>query len=188
MKASEYIRRIDKVISELESDKALKIAVLDVNRTRVTRIFEKGLNSSQSKIGSYNATKPVYINPNDAPRKGNQVGKSGRKIKSLYYPSYKDFRKGMGRESSFINLRLNNELQNDLANAKISKGSNAIAKPTPLKINNNLYRVGLNIHINQKKIEGLEKRFGSILKHTTDEIDQFNKVVEFEMNKIIKRL
>lgn len=186
MTTAEFIKKLDSKIALLQKGEALQRAVLAINTERTARIFERGLNTSGSKIGNYNATKPVYINPNDAPKGGNQVGKSGKKIKSLYYPSYKAFRSAMGRESNFVNVRLNNELQNDLGNGALSKGASGIVKPSPIKISNTKYRITLKKDINIKKVEGLEKKFGKFLDHTKQEKELFQKVYAFEVEKILK--
>lgn len=186
MTIAEAKKQLQDKIKLLNSEKPFKIAVLAINEMRVKRLFEDGINTSGGKIGSYNSTKPVYINPADSPRKGNQIGKSGKKIKSLYYPSYKAFRAGMGRESGFINLRLNNELQNDLANGNLARSTNGITPPIPIKISNTKYRITLKKDINIKKVEGLEKRFGKFLEHTKEEKELFNKVYQDEILRILK--
>ncbi len=186
MTVAEFKKSIDSKIKQLESGKALELAVRTINNARVVRLFEDGLNTSGNKIGSYNSSKPVYINPDDAPKRGNQIGKRGKKIKSLYYPSYKAFRAAMGRESGFVNVRLNNELQNDLANAVVSKSSDAVAQPKPIKVSNTKYKITLKKEINQKKVEGLEKKFGKFLDHTKQEKELFNDVYSKEVQKILQ--
>lgn len=187
MTTAEFTKKLDGKIAELQKGNALKIAVLAINTERTARIFSDGLNSAGGKIGSYNSTKPVYINPDDAPKRGNQVGKSGKKIKSLYYPSYKAFRQGMGRESNFVNVRLNNELQNDLGSGALSKGADRIVEPKPIQVNVNKYKITLKKEINQKKVEGLERKFGKFLEHTKAEKDLFQKVYKFEVDRILKK-
>lgn len=183
---AQFSAKIDQKIRELNSDRILRTAVFAVNEARIKRIFEKGQNSGGGKIGNYNSTKPIYVSPEDAPRAVNKRGKTGKAIKSGYYPSYKVFRQAMGRESGFINLRLNNELQSDLANAQLSKTSSAIAGVNPIKVSNTEYNVTLKKPINQKKIEVLEGRFGNILRHTKKEIDLFHEVIRKETLLIMK--
>lgn len=184
---AQFTAEINEKITELQSDKVLRLAALTVNQVRAERIFEKGLNSAGGKIGSYNSTKPIYIAPEDAPRAVNKRGKTGKSIKSGYYPSYKAFRQAMGRESGFVNMRLNNELQSDLANAQIGKSSSAIAAPKPIKISNTEYQITLKKDINIKKVEGNEKRFGKFLAHTKQEIELFHKTIQEESFKIISK-
>lgn len=187
MTIAEAQNKLKGIISEINSEKALAIAVLSVSQLRIKRIFEDGLNSSGAKIGNYNSTTPVYINPADAPRKGNQIGKRGEPIKSIYYPSYKDFRRAMGRESEFVNVRLNNELQSDLANGLLSKTSSSLATPKPIKVSATKYKVTLKKDINIKKASGLEKKFGKFLEHTKEEKTAFSKVLKFEFDKILRK-
>lgn len=177
---AQFTAKIDKKIQELNSDQILKLAVFAVNERRIRRIFEQGENSSGGKIGSYNSTKPIYVAPEDAPRAVNKRGKTGKPIKSGYYSSYKAFRQAMGRESSFVNLRLNNELQSDLANAQVNKSSNALANARPIKVSNTEYKVTLKKEINKEKIIGLEKKYGPILKHTKEEIELFHETIRLE--------
>lgn len=181
------VQKLNDKIKQLESDKPLLIAVRAANEARIKRIFEDGENTNGIKIGFYNGSKPVYIDPNDAPRAGNQIGKRGKPIKSLYYESYKDFRKAMGRESSFVNLRLNNELQSDLANAQLSKTSSTLAKVNPIKVSNTKYKVTLKKQINIDKVDGLTAKFGGFINHTKEEKEIFNRVYQFEVSKILNK-
>lgn len=184
---AQAISKLNDKIKQLESDRPLLLAVRAANEARIKRIFEDGKGTDGANIGTYNSTTPVYIDPNDAPRRGNQVGKRGKPIKSLYYDSYKAFRAAMGRESNFVNLRLNNELQSDLANAQLSKSSNTLAKSNPIKVTSTKYKVTLKKQINIDKVDGLTARFGSFINHTKEEIDIFNKVYNFEINKILNK-
>lgn len=184
---AQFTAKLDSKIKNLQSDRILRLAVFAVNERRVQRIFEKGQNSSGGKIGNYNSTKPIYVAPEDAPRAVNKKGKTGKAIKSGYYPSYKDFRRAMGRESGFVNLRLNNELQNDLTNAALGKTSNALAAPNPIKVSNTEYKVTLKKDINQKKVKGLTAKYGKFLEHTKQEIELFHKVIREETNLLMAK-
>lgn len=186
MTIAEAQNKLKGIIAEVNSERALKIAVFAVNELRVKRIFSDGKNSSGGQIGVYNSTKPVYIKPENAPKKGNQIGKRGKPIESLYYPSYKNFRKAMGRESEFVNVRLNNELQSDLANANISRTSTKLGVPKPIRVSKTKYKVTLKKDINIKKSEGLEKKFGKFLEHTKEEKAAFAKALKFEFDRILK--
>ena len=190
----DYKKQLNEAKKELSKvgslvDKATKTAVLAVNALRMQRIFADGLDSSGSKIGSYNSTKPVYIDVDKAPKQGNHIGRLGKPIKSLYYDSYKDFRKAMGRESEFVNIRLTNELQNDLANGSISKSINKVSAFNPTKIGKSNYKVSLKKQVNIDKIEGLEKKYGQILNHTKKEMeiyqDVFNKELQIALSQLI---
>lgn len=184
---AQFTANMNAKIKELQSDRILRLAVYAVNEKRVERIFEKGQNSAGGKIGSYNSTKPIYVAPEDAPRAVNKRGKTGKSIKSGYYPSYKAFRQSQGRESGFVNLRLNNELQSDLANAQLSKTSSALAASKPIKISNTEYQVTLKKDINIKKRKGLTAKYGEFLEHTRQEIELFHKVIREETNLLMAK-
>jgi hypothetical protein len=183
-----YKERLKKAAKLIESENVMKKVVLAVNEVRMRRIFENGLNSNGSKIGNYNSTTPVYIDPDKAPKKVNQIGKNKKPIKSGYYESYKDFRKAMGRESSFVNVRLNNELQNDLANGKLGKSSDKInLQVNPIKVSKGVYRVVVKRDENIKKVQSLERKFGRFIEHTKEEKELFNKIFDTEVALILAK-
>lgn len=183
-----YKERLKKAAKLIEAENVMKTVVLAVNEVRMKRIFVDGLNSNGSKIGTYNADKPVYIDPDKAPKKVNQIGKNKKPIKSGYYKSYKDFRKAMGREDSFVNIRLNNELQNDLANGSLTKGSDKVnMKVKPIKVSKGVYKVVLKKDENIKKMQSLEKKYGKIIEHTKEEKDLFTELLNKEVAIILSR-
>jgi hypothetical protein len=189
MTVAQFIKKIDNAIRIIEAEnKPLALAVLSINQMRVKRIFEDGLGSNNAAIGTYNSTTPIYVADVQAPKKVNHKGKNGKPIKSGYYKSYKDFRQAMGRESGKVNLRLNNDLQSDLANGKITKGSNSVAAPNPIKVTTHSYKITLKRDINIKKIDGLEKKHGSILRHTALEKKEFYRVLRLEQKNRISQL
>lgn len=184
----EYKERLRRVAKLIESENIMKKAVLAVNEIRMKRIFQDGLNSNGSKIGTYNSTTPVYISPDKAPKKVNQKGKNGKAIKSGYYKSYKDFRRAMGREDSFVNIRLNNELQNDLANGSLAKATNKVnLKVNPIKVSKGVYKVVIKKDENIKKIKALEAKYGSIIEHTKEEKELFNQIIDREVAEILAK-
>ena len=199
MTVEEYQNKLKNEIKVLKSDKFMKLAVYSVNQRRLERIFEIGLNSFGIKIGDYNDTKPVYIKPEDAPKavklggkpkaiKGKEYKKSTRVTfkstaenpQTAYYPSYKAFRQAMGRETGFVNLRLNNRLQSDLANATLSKGTTKIANNRPIKVDNHRYIVTLKNQENIDKVQSLEKKYGNIIDLTKGEITFYQHTLEKE--------
>lgn len=189
----EKIAEIDRLISRLEKEDLIRVAVLDTVQKQAERIFSNGLKSDSSKIGTYNNTKEIWVSQEDAPKKVNNRGKPNKdgkrkKIKGGYYESYKKFREAMGREASFVNIRLTNDLQSDFSNSPVSKSSNALAKAKPIKVNKNEYKVSLKRDINIAKKEGLEKKYGKIFSLTKDEKKNFHTIAEKEFNLFIKRL
>lgn len=185
MTIAEYTNKIDQLIQQLEKEvKPLKIAVLSVNALRMKRIFQDGLNSNNSKIGTYNSSTPIYVSDNQAPKKVNHKGKTGKPIKSGYYDSYKDFRAAMGRESDFVNLRLTNDLQSDLSNSPVT-GDSVGKFDNLIKVNAFTYKVALKRDINIKKKQGLEKKYGPVFAHTAFEKGEYNKILSAELRSLV---
>jgi hypothetical protein len=171
MTVADYQTKLRNQIKALKSDKIMQLAVYSVNQKRIERIFEKGQNTYGFKIGDYNDTTPVNINQEDAPKK---IKIGGR------YKSYKAFRIAMGRESSFVNIRLNNRLQGDLANATISKATTNLANNKPIKVDNHRYIVTLKNQENIDKVQSLEKRYGKIIDLTGREVKFYHEILEKE--------
>ena len=199
MTVADYQNILRNQIKTLKSDKIMKLAVYSVNQRRIERIFQDGKTSQGIRIGEYNSTTPVYIRPEDAPKAVKLGGKpqaiKGKSFKrstavsfksteknpeTAYYPSYKAFRKAMGRETGFVNIRLNNRLQSDLANSTISKATTNLADNKPIKVDNHRYIVTLKNQENIDKIQYLEKRYGSIIDLTKTEVSFYHDILEKE--------
>jgi len=171
MTVADYQNVLRNQIKTLKSDKIMQLAVYSVNQRRIKRIFEDGKNSQGIKIGNYNDTTPVTINQEDAPKKIKLGGK---------YRSYKAFREAMGRETGFVNIRLNNRLQSDLANATLSKATTNLADNKPIKVDNHKFIVTLKNQENIDKVQFLEKKYGKIIDLTKGEISFYQNILEKE--------
>ena len=171
MTVKDYQNKLRRQITTLKSDKIMKLAVYSVTQRRIVRIFEDGKTSQGIRIGEYNDTTPVNISQEDAPKK---IKAGGR------YRSYKAFRQAMGRESNFVNIRLNNRLQSDLANASLSKATTKLADNKPIKVDNHRYIVTLKNQENIDKIESLERKYGKIIDLTKTEISLYHDILEKE--------
>ncbi len=183
---------VDK-ISQLENnliliDEAFRVAVKDVAGAMIVRVFEEGLNTSNTKIGSYNNTNPLYVGDNDLPRKGDHKGKpnkdgKSKKIGTTYFSSYKNLREKQGRESGFVNLRLFGRLMSDLANAPVNSQSAGVPSDVnPTRISEFDYALTIRPE-NKKKMESLEAKYGKVFRHTKQELDRFNKTLKFEFEQ-----
>ena len=181
MTVDQYIAKLNRQIEALErNDKALFLAASSVHGKMVTRIFSEGQTSAGAKIGNYNSTKPIYVNPKNAPKgfpakgkNGQSTFKNGRKRKTGYFQSYKDFRGKQGRETAFVNLRLHGRLQTDFANSLQKSG--------------NKYISGTKNAANTVKIEGNEKRFNAaIFRLTKAEHDLFINILSKELINQLK--
>jgi len=165
----ELIETMGDNIEKIESGKSLGIAVVSVTAEMGTRIFAKGLDSNADKIGNYNSTNPIYVNPNKSPKKFATKGKTGettfengKKHKTGFFKSYKDFRGAIGRENSFVNIDLSGDLKSDF-NSSVQRVSNT-------KYEQVLKRNG-------GKSLGLEKKYGDIFALTTEENLQFLEIL-----------
>lgn len=187
MNITEYIKKLDEKIASEKYLKPFELAVRSAHAEMTTRIFSKGLNSAGGKMGTYDATKEIWIPDSALPKKGSHLGKPNKdgkrkKIKTTYYKSYREMRQQQGREAGFVNIRLTNDLQSDFANAEISKTSTAIAPAKPVKVSPTIYRITLKRDLNVKKKEGMEEKYGPIFRLTVDEKAKFYTVLRKELN------
>ena len=153
-------------------------------------------------IGFYDKKTPLYVNPNNSPKGfapegkpqkigvyksgskkgqdktkrnkeklvGNTFGEEGRSLKphtTRWFPSYEAFRKEIGRPFSSVNLVLSGDLQSDFRKAAIGSPAKAT------KIDNLKYAIQLDREINEKKMEGHEKKYGKITDPTKEEEENF---------------
>lgn len=176
---AEYAAKLESKLNSLKTnDKAMGVAVFDTNAKMVNRIFVQGRDSSNSGIGSYNTTDPLYVNPKYSPKSfptkgkaGNSRKKNGEAYKTAYFSSYKAFRDTIGRETGFVNLTLFGLLQNSVSNG-IERNSNG-RYITILKGEQG------------DKADGLEKKYGTIFNLTKEERENFLRVYEFEITKLL---
>jgi hypothetical protein len=189
MTADEFALNLQRKMNALDEDnKPFEIGVLSVIQELIPRIFESGIATYESRIGSYNSTNPLYVNTNlNAPIKAPPKGKNGeakfkngKTKKTTYFESYKDFRSKQGRESSFVNLDLTGELQRDIA-----KGTGGIDIDS-FRFDNNEYRITVDKDINVKKVEGMEAKYGKqIFQPTERELEAMVKTIDFELNRFL---
>lgn len=184
MTIDQYIASLDAKTAKLKTGEALGRAATGTHAEMTRRIFERGENANGGKIGSYNTTNELWIDPDKYPKSPSPRSKPGSNRtakKTVYYTSYKAVRDGMGRESGFVNLRMNNDLQSDFANASVSASSDEIATPTPKKVDANTYVVALSRSENVEKKKGLEQKYGKIFATTKQEKELFKKSLEKEL-------
>lgn len=184
MTGDEFIRKQKERLQKAQ-EKAFKIAVFDSHRLMGNRIFVNGEAADDRKIGSYNSTNPIYVNPKNSPRKftpegkPKETGKKGARSKTRiietdsgterlkfkhttrYFESYKAFRGYIGRKTDVVNLNLFGILQNDFITGL-------------RKVDNSTYEAVLKQGINVKKAQGQEKHFGkkifSLSKHEREQL------------------
>lgn len=200
MTQEEWTKLNRKAIQNIvQNNRPLQIAARTAMKDIVVRVFTDGKKTDGSLIGHYDTTKPMYVNPDLAPRAtankikgieglkptkgkhGDHTFKNGKEHKTTYVKSYSDFRKKMGRKVDKVNLVLSGDLQLDFSNGKVSN-------PTPLKVSTNEYVVGLARDENKDKREGLENKYGTIFFHTKEEIAKFEKIASLELKNEFSKL
>lgn len=167
MTTEEFNKKLDAQLKQIEDAKFLFLPVSETHARQVKRIYDKGLNSDNEKIGTYNDSKPIYIDPKDSP-KGfptiGKTGKTGKAGKTGYFDSYKAFRQAIGRETGFVNLRLTENEKFDFTNSISLSGS--------------FYITGFKRPENSKKAERHIKQYGiETFKLSEDEKKVFRESV-----------
>ena len=173
MTAEELFNKWDNLSKELEQNfYPLLIATSSALTITHERIFTEGKNIDGDVMLNKKpySTKPTYIDRDKSPR---QVpfgtGKTGREIKSYYFPSgYSQFKGAIGRGILELSLQLRNDWVT--ANVVLDKSNLSVA---------------LKQDINADKAEGLQKdsQYGRFLGFDQSELDALTKVIEFELAK-----
>lgn len=157
MTTKEFILNQRRIFNELKTKNIpLQRAADDTHIKMVKRIFSDG-GAVSGKIGNYNSTDEIYVNPKDSPKSFSKRGKvstsskfkNGKERKTGFFESYKAFRGAIDKPTGTVNLHLSGDLELDFSNA------GKTTKLSPLKRVSTIDR-GENI----KKAEGNEKHFG----------------------------
>ena len=181
----------------------LQIAAFSATALMGERIFDMGkdVNNIQLRSPGYvsYSTKPMYVNPDNLykktglgvpmgkPKNGKIRGetkfktgeKKGEAHKTRYLAGgYKELRNKLGNRTDIVDLNFSDELRMDFSN---EKARNQPAEPR--KINELEYQIKLDKPINQKKRDGLEKKYGNIFSLSETEKETFFKVIDFEFRK-----
>lgn len=183
--ARKFERNLEKII---KFNIPFALAVKNITALQSQRIFTRGLNSAGSQIGSYNQDNPIYVSDKNSPRKGTNrgkpSGKKGKKNKTTYYSSYKDFKQKMQGQSGKVNLKLFNELQSDFSNTAVAVlGGRGSSTHNPVKFSPHHYQITLAKEINQKKAEGLQDKdkYGQVFDLTKKERNLFLQTLQKEL-------
>jgi len=182
MTTQEYISKLNNKISKLQTGLPVGIAAQDTHVKMVERIFEGGKDAEgkQHKYKPADPDKPLYVNPNNSPKKFPTKGKpndkgvskskfaNGEPHKTGYFESYKAYREKIGRDTEFVNLNLWGNLQNDFGKGVIKGG--------PF-----FYTSG----VSQTNV-GKYKNFSSYFKLNKEERANFKEVLNFEVMQILK--
>lgn len=180
MTTKDYIKKIRRNLDAVKTGKPVAIAAQDTHVRMVERIFDKGQNANNGKIGEYDDSSPLYVNPKYSPKKlittgknGKSKFKNGKKKKTRYYKSYKEFRQKQGRPTGFVNLKLTGLLQSDF-------GKGVRKKDT---FN---YTSAISNQDNKNKLSGIQKKYGKVFNLTPKERTNFKQVLANETFKLLQ--
>lgn len=98
--------------------------------------------------------------------------------KTRYFSSYKDYRQEIGRESSFVNWNLGNDLKSEIENR-------ASGRATPRKVGDG-YQVSVNSEENSGKLKGLMEKYPGVFQFSSSEKTTFFTDFEKEILRIIQ--
>ncbi len=136
----------------------MRIALSSVLAIHKPRIFEKGLDGTDSKIGTY-STKPISIS------KKNQARNTG---KTYFRGGYAEYKKEIGKNPGFVNLRNTDQMRMDYG----------------LIINGTSFGFGFQNELNYKKSQWIEEKYDkSIFDNDSKELDILADVLVFELRK-----
>ncbi len=192
MTQAQFEKKIKDKLASLKVAEFILPFAVTANTEMSERIFEDGKNASNAKIGNY-STEEMYagvskFNNNGAFRpqgkseygkkrktvtvfdvktkkkKSVAVTKQYRERKTMFLKNgYKELRAIQGYESSFVNLQYTGDLMTDFTKVK----------PIGEKV-----IVSVSRGINDKKIQGLENRYGrNVFRHTKEEKNRFTDSV-----------
>lgn len=173
MTVKDLNERLQELINEWNNGFVpLYIATSSVKASMAVRIFDEGKNSKGTQLPKPDySTKPLYADVNSLPSTPSSfmVGKTGKKIKSAYFPQgYKQLKQAIGRPV----LELTNQLDLSFSNTTYIKAG---AYETQIIIEDS--QVG--------KVEGLEHKYGAIFSLTDEEETELVDVIEFEIQKAL---
>lgn len=139
----------------IKSEKIYIGAINSVLAAQSERIFVKGKDSSNSRIGTY-GTKPISIS------RKNQSRNTG---KTYFKGGYREYKSLTGKGSGFVNLRNTDQMMMDLG--------------TTINPILNEYGIGFTNTFNADKRDWMEDKYDKDIFNTTDKEDAiFFKAIE----------
>lgn len=153
---------LDELNAMIHADKVMRIAVSSVLAEQKKRIYQNGLASNGSKIGTY-STKPASIS------RKNQAGSTG---KTYFKGGYAEYKSLVNRNPGFVILRNTDQMMLDHGMFVLVPGSE--------------YGIGFNNEFNFDKSEWVENHFNKDIFDATDSEDELLERVFFdELDKIL---
>jgi hypothetical protein len=177
MTPKEYSKRLLKFANKLDASKPFFDAVANNVNERSERVFVRG--DFNAKDYSNN---PLYVNPKSAPRSFPTKGKTGKttfangkKHKTGYFSSYKQFKTTIG-QPAFVNLVLFGNLQRAFRTG---------LRASKLKIN---HVIKIDAANPKGKVEGLIKKYPHAFDLTAKERKEFNEDLTNYINDLIEKI
>lgn len=197
----EFAKAQRKALADLkELARPFERAVRTVLALQSARIFERGQKSDGGRIGRYDLTREMWVNPKKMVRataiNTNGVklqgllpptGKTGRATfasgkkkdkqhKTTWVANYADLRNRIGRRIDTVDLILTGDLRSDWSTALLKGRSRQEGAGLVMEVT-------LKRAKNQKKREGLEDKYGTIFEHTTKEVEDYFRILGDELKR-----
>lgn len=158
--ANELIGLVDRINNAIRSERVLRTAITTVLAIHKPRIFEKGLDGSNSKIGTY-GTNPISI------AKKSQARQTG---KTYFKGGYAEYKKEIGKNQGFVNLRNTDQMMIDYG----------------IVFEGGQFGLGFQNDLNGNKSNWMEGKYKKdIFDHTQEELDLLGNVLSREINRQI---
>lgn len=144
----------------MQTDRIMVATLNSVLAEQKDRIFNDGKAADNSKIGSY-STKPISIS------RKNQSRNTG---KTYFKGGYKEYKGLIGKGNNTVNLRNTDQMSMDYTVHVIGK---------------NEYGLGFSNEFNADKAGWSEEKYDKeIFAESADDAKVFDRVFQFELNKI----
>lgn len=155
--ANELTNLIKRINDAIKNDRIYRTALTSGLSIHKPRIFEKGLDGSGQKIGTYSTT-PISIS------KKNQARNTG---KTYFKGGYNEYKKDIGRNPGYVNLRNTDQMMGDYGMV----GSKAY---------------GFQNSVNADKSIWMEEKYQKDIFVLSDrELDTIMNIIADELNKSI---
>ena len=155
--ANELTNLIKRINDAIKNDRIYRTALTSGLSIHKPRIFEKGLDGSGQKIGTYSTT-PISIS------KKNQARNTG---KTYFKGGYNEYKKDIGRNPGYVNLRNTDQMMGDYGMV----GSKAY---------------GFQNSVNADKSIWMEEKYQKDIFVLSDrELDTIMNIIADELNKAI---
>lgn len=158
--ANELLGLVDRINNAIRSERVLRTAITTVLSQHKPRIFEKGLDGSNSKIGTY-GTNPISIS------KKSQARQTG---KTYFKGGYAEYKKEIGKNPGYVNLRNTDQMMIDYG----------------IVYSGGKFGLGFQNDLNGNKSNWMEKKYSKdIFDHTPEEIELLGNVITAEIARIV---